>query len=592
MNRKRKRRPPDEQVDHDDRISALDVLEAAPDALVIVDDAGTILRTNGAAEELFGHDRSDLVGRPVEVLVPSRYHSAHVAHRADYQGELRRRPMGHGPELYGLRKDGTEFPVEISLSPLPARGGTLVIAAIRDISARKRAEAERDHLVRERALYAEISRLARQDSLTGLPNRTLLSDRLTTAIASAYRHGHQLAVLFLDLDRFKPVNDSLGHGAGDRLLQSVANRLTASVRGTDTVSRQGGDEFVILLWEIQHRDDVAAVAAKIIEGVSGPHLVGKHELHVTASIGIAVYPDDGADAETLIKNADIAVYHAKDSGRDNYKFFTEEMNARVVERQVLQGHLRGALERREFLLHYQPKIDLETGAMIGAEALIRWQHPVLGLVAPERFVPVAEETGLIVQIGQWVLREACRQAREWQANGLAAIPIAVNISALEFRSKVFIARVAEVLAQTGLEPRFLELELTESVLMESGPSTAAVLNELKAMGIRLAVDDFGTGYSSLSYLMQFPIDTLKVDQSFIRQVAGDTQGSPIITAVISMGKSLNCRVIAEGIETAEQLAFLRAQHCEEGQGFHFSPPLEARRFATLLGPGGGAAGPD
>jgi len=569
-------------VDEDDRISARDVLEAAPDALVIVNDAGDIVQLNAPAEEMFGYGRTELIGRSIETLVPERYRAAHADRRAAYHHELRRRPMGAGPELYGLRKDGTEFPVEISLSPLAAAGGTLVIAAIRDISARKRAEAERRHLMRERELYAEISRLAQHDALTGLPNRALLYDRLGSAIAIARRHGHRLAVLSLDLDRFKQVNDSLGHGVGDRLLESVAGRLTASVRETDTVSRQGGDEFVILLSEARDRDDVAEAAAKIIAAATGPHRAGRHELDVTASAGIAVFPSDGDDPETLIKNADIAMYYAKDHGRGTFQFFAPDMNARIVERQALEGSLRGAVDRGEFVLHYQPKVDLETGATIGAEALLRWRYPGRGLIPPERFIPIAEDSGLIVPIGRWVLRETCRQVKAWQAAGLEPMPIAVNISAIEFRSPGFLDGVRRILDETGLDPRFLELELTESVLMESVGATAAVLEELKSMGLRLTVDDFGTGYSSLSYLTQLPIDALKVDQSFVRDIGSEGEGSPIITAVISMGKSLHHRVIAEGVETAEQLAFLRQQHCEEGQGFHFSRPLKADEFAALL----------
>jgi diguanylate cyclase (GGDEF)-like protein/PAS domain S-box-containing protein len=568
-------------VRDDDGVSAREVLEAAPDALIVVDEGGSIVRVNGAAEQLFGYAPGELTGKTVETLVPEASREAHTSHRARYNRDRPRRPMGAGPELHGLRKDGSELPVEISLSPLATAHGTLTIAAVRDISARKQAEAERNYLIRERALYAEISRLARQDALTGLPNRTLLLDRVAAAIASAERHHHKLAIVFLDLDRFKHVNDSLGHGVGDRLLRSVASGLTGAVRASDTVSRQGGDEFVILLSEVQRREDVAVAAGKIASALAQPHRVDTHELFVTASLGIAVYPDDGADADTLIKNADVAMYHAKDHGRDNYQFFTLEMNARIVERQALEGNLRRALERREFLLCYQPKVDLATGRMIGAEALIRWRHPMRGLLQPQGFVPVAEDSGLIVPIGQWVLHEACRQAREWQAAGLRPVPIAVNISALEFRSKGFLDGVRRTLEETGLAPHFLELELTESVLMESVDATAGVLRELKGMGLRLAVDDFGTGYSSLSYLMQFPIDALKVDQSFVREIEPE-EGSPIIKAVISMGKSLHHRVIAEGVETPAQAAFLRAQRCEEAQGYHFSRPLIADQFAALL----------
>lgn len=565
-----------------DGISALDVLEAAPDALVLINEAGEILLVNSLAEQLFGYRRDELLLKPVQMLVPWSYRAAAVSDFAAYASELARRPTRSGAELFGLRRDGTEFPVEIRLSPLVSQTGRLVIIAVRDISARKRAETERNHLIRERALYAEISRLARQDALTGLPNRTLLHDRLSTAIAAANRHGHKLGVVFMDLDRFKHVNDSLGHAAGDCLLRSVAGRLMASVRRSDTVSRQGGDEFVILLSEAAHREDLAKAASKILEAISVPHVVGNHEVHVTASMGISVYPDDGEDVETLIKHADIAMYQAKDHGRSNFEFFNPEMHVGILERRALERSLRRALDRHEFLLHYQPKVELVTGRMVGAEALIRWVHPERGIVMPQSFVPVAEESGLIVPIGQWVLREACRQAREWQAAGLRPVPMAVNISTLEFRGHGFVDGVRRILGETGLDARLLELELTESVLMQSVASAAELLWELKGMGVQLAVDDFGTGYSSLSYLMYFPIDALKVDQLFVQEITAADDTSPIITAVIAMGKSLKQRVIAEGIETGEQLAFLQAQQCEEGQGFHFSRPLPADEFAALL----------
>ncbi len=563
-------------------ISALDVLEAAPDALVLVHQDGDIVLVNRPAERLFGYRRDELLGKPVQILVPWSYRAAHALQFARYRTEWRRRALRVGPELFGLRKDGTEFPVEVSLSPLASPRGLLVILAIRDISARKRAEAERRFLVRERALYGAISRLARHDPLTGLANRALLHDRLSGALASADRHGDKLGVAFLDLDRFKHVNDSLGHGAGDCLLQSVAARLKASVRKTDTVCRLGGDEFVIVLPDVKRRDDLEKAAGKIAAALGAPHRAGGHDLHVTASVGIAVYPDDGRDAETLIRNADIAMYYAKDHGRNHVRFFTEEMNALIIERRALEDGLRTALDRGEFVLHYQPKVELVTGRMIGAEALIRWRHPERGLVTPDSFIPVAEESGLIVPIGQWVQREACRQAIAWQAAGLRPVPIAVNISALEFRGQGFFERVRRILGETGLDPRLLELELTESALMESVASTAEMLWELKRMGLRLAVDDFGTGYSSLSYLMHFPIDALKVDQSFVHEITAEGDSSPIITAVIAMGRSLKQRVVAEGVETEAQLAFLRAQQCEEGQGFHFSRPLPPDQFSALL----------
>ena len=442
-------------------------------------------------------------------------------------------------------------------------------------------DAERANRLTDESLL-QMSHMASHDPLTGLPNRMLLEERIVRAITVARRYQRQLAILFLDVDRFKHINDSLGHEVGDRLLQSLAERLIGSVRSSDTVSRQGGDEFVVLLSEVAHAPAAAASAQKIISKLTAPHVTAGHELHVSVSIGISVFPGDGDDAATLIKCADTAMYQAKALGRDQYQFFTATMNARAVERLALESSLRGALRRQEFLLHYQPKMNLHTGTMIGAEALIRWQHPDRGLVRPTQFVPIAEDSGLIVPVGQWVLLEACRQAREWQDAGLRPVPVSVNISAVEFRSKGFLEGVGEILRETRLDPGFLELELTERVLMEQGDSTVAVLRALKDLGVQLSVDDFGTGYSNLSYLRKFPIDSLKLDQSFVHEIANDSEGAPIVTAVISMGKSLNYRVVAEGVETVEQLAFLQSQLCAEGQGYLFSPPLAANDLVGFL----------
>jgi EAL domain-containing protein (putative c-di-GMP-specific phosphodiesterase class I) len=358
--------------------------------------------------------------------------------------------------------------------------------------------------------------------------------------------------------------------------------LLAGVRNSDTVSRQGGDEFVILLSEISHPEDAAISARKILFSLNAPHRIEGHDLDIAGSIGISIYPGDGEDAETLIKNADTAMYHAKESGRNNLQFFKPEMNLQAVERQSLEGSLRHAIERGEFLLHYQPKVNLFTGQITGAEALIRWQHPDRGLVSPAQFVPIAEDCGLILPIGRWVLREACKQAREWQCAGLPFKRVSINVSATEFRGKTFLEEVSTTLRETGLEARYLDLELTEGVLMQNAKSTASVLQELKRMGVHLAVDDFGTGYSSLSYLRQFPIDVLKIDQSFVRQISGDPNDSAIVRAIIDMGKNLKQRVIAEGIETHEQLALLQSWHCAEGQGYLFSRPVPATQFAHLL----------
>ncbi|MEF8719011.1 MAG: EAL domain-containing protein [Candidatus Accumulibacter necessarius] len=431
-------------------------------------------------------------------------------------------------------------------------------------------------------MVLKMAHLAHHDFLTGLPNRALLTERLSQAIGLARRRGKQVALLFVDLDYFKHINDSLGHAVGDQVLQSAARRLSACVRTTDTVCRQGGDEFVILLAEIEQPQDAALVAEKLLVALAEPQLIGQHEIHVTLSIGISVYPDDGIDGDTVMENADAAMYHAKASGRNNYQFFTAGMNSHAVRRLFVETGLRRALRQSEFRLHYQPQIDLASGAMTGTEALIRWLDPVLGLIEPEQFVPIAEECGLIVPIGRWVLREACRQVRSWLDAGLHAVPVAVNISALEFRHQGFVDEVALILKETGLAPRYLELELTENILMHDTESSAQVLASLKAMGVQLAIDDFGTGYSSLGYLKRFPIDTLKIDQSFVQDLATDADDATIVSAVIGMGRNLKQRVIAEGVETQEQLAFLRTQRCAQGQGFLFNRPLPAEDFAHLL----------
>jgi diguanylate cyclase len=426
---------------------------------------------------------------------------------------------------------------------------------------------------------------AQRDLFGASPNREIVNGRITEAIVAARRSSGMFAVLLLDLDHFKHINDSLGHAIGDRLLESVGQRLLFCVRSSDTLSRQGGDEFVVLLPEVTQAKDAAICAKKILAILKTPHVIGRHVLGVSGSIGISIYPDDGLDLETLIKNAETAMYQAKEHGRNHYEFFEREMSIRAVERQSIEEGLLSALERREFKLQYQPKINLKTGAITGAEALIRWQHPERGLVPPLQFVPIAEDSGLIVPIGRWVLREACRQVRAWQDAGLPPVSVAVNISAVEFQDAYFLEAVSETLEKTGLEPRRLELELTESVLMRHAEATVGALQKLKEIGVQLAVDDFGTGYSSLSYLKRFPVDALKIDQSFVHEITSSHHDATIVSAVISMGRNLNQRVIAEGVETREQLLFLRAEQCEEGQGYYFGRPVSAGEFAALLGAG-------
>lgn len=426
------------------------------------------------------------------------------------------------------------------------------------------------------------------DGLTDLPNRGLLEDRLDEAITLSQRYRRQLAVLYVNLDRFKHINDSLGQVVGDGLLQSVARRLFTCVRSSDTVGRQGGDEFMVLLWDIRRPEDAAVTATKILEALHEPHHVARHIIHIGASIGIATYPDDGADAETLTHRAHLAMRHAKDTGRDSFQFFKPEMSARAIERQSLEHGLHYALGRHELVLHYQPKVRLATGDIIGVEALLRWNHPQRGAIAPGQFIDIAQDCGLIVPIGRWVLREACRQACAWEQMGLAPLCIAVNISAVELRAPGFVASVKAALLDTGLESSRLELEITETGLLEDArmpqdlPSARDILRELKEIGVLLAMDDFGTGYSNLSHLKRFAIDTLKIDRSLVHELASTNDGTGIVTGLISMGKCLDIQVVAEGVETREQLENLTALGCPQGQGYYFSAAVPAEELVKLL----------
>jgi diguanylate cyclase (GGDEF)-like protein/PAS domain S-box-containing protein len=548
-------------------------LNSIGDGVMSIDVWAQVTYLNAVAEKLTGWSRDEAVGRPLaEVFCVIDSTSREAVQNPMLLAIRQNTTVGLTPNCVLVRRDGSEAAIEDSAAPIHDRRGhvTGAVMVFHDVSA-------------ARAVSTRMSYLAQHDSLTDLPNRILLKDRLMQSMSLAQRHRQKLAVLYLDVDRFKHINDSLGHGIGDRLLQSVAQRLLTCVRSSDTVSRHGGDEFVILLADAVHAQDAIVSVEKILRALAAPHLIEQHDLSITASIGIAVYPDDGTDGETLMKHADFAMLHAKDSGRNNFQFFKPEMNIRALERQSLEFSLRHALAQEQFVLHYQPKINLETGAIVGAEALIRWHHPERGLVAPVHFIPVAEECGFIVPISRWVLREGCRQARAWQDAGLPALRIAINISAVELRSKDFAAGVRTILAETGLEPRYLELEFTESFLMNDSKSAAAVLQELRQMGVQLALDDFGTGYSSLSYLKRFPIDTLKIDQSFVRDLMTDADDASIVRAVLSMGESLNMLVIAEGVETREQLNFLREHACPQGQGFYFSHPVVAGEFSQLLG---------
>jgi diguanylate cyclase (GGDEF)-like protein len=441
----------------------------------------------------------------------------------------------------------------------------------------------RKHNAQLEKANAQLEHAATHDALTGLPNRVLLADRLAQATAQSERYSRGFAVMVVDLDRFKSINDSLGHIAGDDLLKEMAKRLSQQLRKADTLARLGGDEFVLVLNEISGPRDAETVASKVLAAMAQPVTLSGLEVQISASIGISVFPEDGVDAETLLQHADAAMYHAKKNGRNAFQFFAPVMNAFARERLEIESGLRRALvQGGEFELHYQPKVEVSSGRIDSAEALIRWRHPKRGLTAPSGFIPIAEETGLIVPIGEWVLFEACRQARAWQSGGMQPLRIAVNLSAQQFKQKSLVTTVREALAAAGLDPGYLELELTESAVMHDAESSIQVLRQLSDLGVRISVDDFGTGYSSLSYLRRLPLDKLKIDRSFIREVAASRDDAEIVRAIVSLAHSLHLKVIAEGVETAEQLTFLRGLGCDQYQGFHCSPPVPADEFEHFM----------
>jgi diguanylate cyclase (GGDEF)-like protein/PAS domain S-box-containing protein len=546
-------------------------LNSIGDAVMSTDQRCNITYLNVVAETLTGWPRAEAAGhRLEEVFHVIDADSRELAENPMALAIRENRTVGLTPNSLLVRRNGVEAAIADSAAPIHDRQGdvTGAVMVFRDVST-------------ARAASLRMSYLALHDVLTELPNRIMLNDRLAQAIAMASRQQQKIALLFLDLDRFKHINDSLGHAVGDLLLQSVARRLVGRVRTSDTVSRQGGDEFVILLSAVAHAEDAGITAESILRVLDEPHLVDEHEIHVTGSIGIVIFPDDTTDADAMLKFADLAMYQAKSAGRNNYQFFESDLNVTALVHQSIEQGLRQALERAEFELHYQPQINFVTGAIAGVEALLRWHHPSRGLLCPADFMPVAEESGLIVPIGRWVLREACRQAKAWEDSGFSPIRMAVNVSAVELRFKLFAEGVQAVLADTGLSPRHLELELTETFLMQDSSPTVMVLQTLKGFGVQLALDDFGTGYSSLSYMRRFPIDTLKIDRSFVRDLATDADDASIVSAVINMGNSLHMLVVAEGVETAEQATMLRERACPEGQGLFLAPPVSAQGISTL-----------
>ncbi|BBL70398.1 hypothetical protein MoryE10_10040 [Methylogaea oryzae] len=542
--------------------------ENAPVGVSHLDLDGRWLAVNDELCEITGYSRDEMLSlRYGDIAEPEDVEADAPAMAALLRGDI---PSLNREQRY-IRKDGAPVWVHRRTSLVRNAAGDpkhLVVVAT-DITERVRYEVELEYQ-------------ATHDALTGLANRNLLNDRLEQALAGASRHGRNVAVLFLDLDNFKIINDSLGHGVGDELIKSVGERLAGCVRDMDTVARAGGDEFVLILADAESENEVATAMSRILEVVAGLYQVARHELHVTCSIGASLFPRDGADPETLLKNADAAMYRAKEGGRNRCKFYQEEMNARLGQRLSLAAKLRHALERDELLLHYQPQVDLRSGAIVGAEALIRWRHPELGLVPPSQFIPIAEETGLIVPIGEWVLHAACVQAQSWAAMGLPRIRVAVNISARQFRHKGLLESIQQALRLSGIPPGYLEVEITESMIMYGPEETIRLLRNLKDLGLQIALDDFGTGFSSLSYLKRFPIDVLKIDQSFVRGIVSDREDAAIVKTVIGLAHSLELRTIAEGVETAEQAGLLRGWASDEVQGYHFSRPLDADAFIGRL----------
>ena len=541
--------------------------ESSLDLISVIDEDGTLLYQSGALRNLLGYDPADTIGKNVFELI----------HRDDlgvvrpaFGRIVETRQSSEPLELRFRHRDGAWRTFEAlgtnCLANPHIRG---VVFNSRDVTDRK-------------VIQQRIQHLAYHDNLTGLPNRSLLQDRLARSIARAERAGRKVAVLFIDLDNFKNINDTLGHDVGDELLRHVSRRLSECVRIEDTIARQGGDEFIVLLDNLDDNRGASVVAQKILNSLRQPFLLGGTEQHVSGSVGIALYPEDGRDAQTLMKNADTAMFHGKGLGKNTYQYFTSQMNIAVKRRMTLESALRRAVMQKDFVLHYQPQINLETGEIIAVEALVRWKTEDSGTVMPGDFIPLAEETGLINEIGEWVLREGCRQAKEWEGMGLPRRRMAINLSARQFGDRAFLDMVTRVLADTGLDPACLELEITESQVMRQTDGMIMLLNRLSEMGVHLAIDDFGTGYSSLSYLKRLPIQKLKIDQSFIRDITVDPNDTAIVVAIINMARSLDLETIAEGVETAGQLALLRSKGCRIGQGFLFSPPVRAEAIYPLL----------
>lgn len=553
---------------NEEKISA--ITENVADVIITINSFGIIEFSNLAVEKLFGYQPSELVGKNISMLMPDPWQQRHDQYVNNYLESGQARLIGQEKlGLQAVRRDGTVFPVDLAVSEAWIAGNKVFIGTIRDISERLEAQ-QRLHF------------LAHHDALTALPNRLSFQEHTEQALAHAKRHSRLIAVMFLDLDRFKVINDTLGHHVGDYLLKEIAERLKHCVREGDVVARLSGDEFTVLLDDVAALDDISPIANKIIAIFAEPFFYPGQELFTTVSIGISIFPDDGIDPQSMMQHADIAMYQAKAEGGNRFCFYTPDMDNRTNDRLELETSLRYALERDEFQLYYQPQVDIENGVIVGVEALLRWQHPKLGLVAPLDFISLLEETGLIVPVDEWVIRTACLQNIAWQQAGVPPLHMAVNLSARQFNEKNLAQRVATILSETGLPPEFLELEITENILMQETNTTINMLRDLHAHGVKLAIDDFGTGYSSLSYLQKFPIHTLKIDRSFVRDITSDADDSAIVKLIIDMAHSLKLNVIAEGVETQEQLEFLRERKCWKMQGYYFSQPKPANELLPLL----------
>ncbi|OHX16092.1 diguanylate cyclase [Chromobacterium amazonense] len=546
---------------------AAKVFENTVEGIMITDADKRIRSVNRAFTEITGYTQHEVLGQKTSILSSGRHDEPFyeqmwqsISEQGSWQGEL-----------WNRRKNGEVYPEWLAINAVRNSLGEIThyVAIFSDLTERKAAD-------------DRIQFLAHFDVLTSLPNRVHMQDRVELAIHNAVRDNQRLALLLLDLDRFKTVNESLGHSAGDTLLQVAADRIRSVLAPGEMLARQGGDEFIILLPLISDPGEAALAAERVREVFASPIELHNHVITITPSIGISVYPDDGRDYETLVRNADAAMYHAKSSGRNSYKFYTADLNARAREILAIESQLRFALERDEFVLHYQPQVDMKTGCIIGAEALIRWNHPSLGLLGPVRFIQVAEERGFIVQIGNWVIAEATRQMVAWRQAGLPEVTLAINLSALQFRQPDLAEQVQQALLSHDLPGHALDIEVTESVIMEDAQATIQAIDTMKSMGLRLSIDDFGTGYSSLSYLKRFKADKLKIDRSFVRDIPQDADDSAIARAIINMAKNLNMQVVAEGVETMEQWQFLEQEGCDFVQGYLIAKPLPAEEFAALL----------